>query len=85
MTSKFQQRHYEAIAQLLQDEYPAQGRKQSRAEYREQIVRAFVDLFSYDNDNFNRDRFRAAVTPGANVRGRGNVGPSMPHYQGASR
>lgn len=82
MTSKFQQRHYEVIAQLLQDEFPRNtDHKQSRAEYRERLISAFVAVFEADNSNFNPERFRAAVVPGANVRGRGNVGPSMQFYK----
>lgn len=83
MPATFQKRHYEAVAQLLQDQFPEKGRKQSREEYREQIISAFVIAFRRDNPNFSGDRFRAACAPGANVRSRGNVGPAMPYYKGA--
>lgn len=78
----FQQRHFEALAQLMQDVEPKAGTKaQSRAEYREQIIREMCALFSRDNPHFNEDRFRCACVPGANVRSRRVVGPAMPYVQ----
>lgn len=51
--SKFQRRHYEAIAEILG--YTAE--KQARKFITEQFVR----MFKRDNPNFNPDRFRARV------------------------
>jgi hypothetical protein len=78
--SMFQQRHFEALAQLLQDNVPNSNSKaQTRAEYREQLIRAMCNLFASDNPHFNSDRFRLACIPGNNVRSRRVVGPSMPY------
>jgi len=80
----FQQRHYEALAQILQDTQPKPSTKaQSRFEYREQIIRTICRALKADNKNFNEDRFRLACMPGADVHSRRNSGPAMPYYQGA--
>jgi hypothetical protein len=80
--SKFQQRHYEAIAQLMQDVADQRGNKESKAEYRERIIGELCTLFASDNPHFKPERFRLACVPGANVRGRRNVGPAMPYVRG---
>jgi hypothetical protein len=68
----------------MQDVQPKPNTKaQTRAEYREQIIRAMCAMFKADNPNFNEDRFRLACSPGANVRSRRNSGPSMPYFHGA--
>ena len=75
--SKFQQRHFEALAELMQQVMPEpQTKAQSRAEYREEIIRKMCGLFAADNEHFNPDHFRLACVPGNNVRTRRrNVGP----------
>lgn len=80
MSALFQQRHFEAIAQLMQDVQPKPATKtQTRAEYREQIIRGMVRLFKASNPKFSEDRFRVACTPGANVKSTRRVGPAMPY------
>jgi hypothetical protein len=79
----FQQRHFEALAELMQRVQPKPGTKaQTRAMYREQIIRGMCAMLKADNPNFSEDRFRCACVPGANVHRRSN-GPAMPYYQGA--
>ena len=76
----FQQRHFEALAQLMQDVQPKPGNKaQTRAQYREQIIRGMCRLFATENPKFDEDRFRCACVPGANVRSHRVVGPAMPY------
>ena len=82
MATKFQQRHFENLAQLMQDNMPVTTSKaQTRAEYREQLIRAMCELFKADSPHFNEDRFRLACVPGNNVRSRRVVGPAMPYVQ----
>jgi hypothetical protein len=59
----FAKRHYEVIAQVLQDQYRTR-------ETHESLVDAFADAFARDNGQFKRDRFERACEPGANVRAR---------------
>jgi hypothetical protein len=76
----FQQRHFEALAELMQRVQPkASTKAQTRAEYREQILRAMCKLFAAENPKFSEDRFRCACVPGANVRSNRHVGPAMPY------
>lgn len=78
----FQQRHHEALAQIMQDVYPAAGTKaETRAEYRERIIRALCKTFAADNCHFNEDRFRIACVPGNPVKGKRVCGPAMPYKQ----
>ncbi len=72
MASKFQQRHYEALAQAIQDQkasYAGDG-----AELRQNVMQDFAEelaaRFARDNGLFNRDRFLRACQIGANVRKR---------------
>jgi len=51
--SKFQRRHYEAIAEVLG--YTAEKR------VRDLLTEQFVRMLKRDNPNFNPDRFRARV------------------------
>ena len=65
---RFAKRHYEAIAQAMQD-----AQDNLSGEARRGIDRAtdrLADLFRRDNANFERDRFERACEPGANVRAR---------------
>ena len=70
--SRFQKRHYEAIALAMQD-----ARLHVRCNGTEQmecVVNVLADLFAGDNGQFKRDRFERACEPGANVRARSNEG-----------
>jgi hypothetical protein len=79
----FQQRHYEALAQIMQDVIPAATNKaETRAEYRERVIRAMCEAFKVDNEHFKEDRFRCACVPGSDlVRGHRRSGPAMPYVQ----
>lgn len=73
----FARRHYEALAEILcqlsvdqvdQGRIPGRAhlpispvRRQSKAEYHEQIVTAICNLLQKDNPRFRPDAFRAAV------------------------
>ena len=63
MSTKFQQRHYETIAQLLQNAVALGGTVTD-------VIDAFALTFERDNYLFDRDRFLRACEPGANVRAR---------------
>ena len=52
--SKFQRRHYEAIAEVI-------GYMGMDSQPRKFITEEFVRMFKRDNSNFNPDRFRARV------------------------
>jgi hypothetical protein len=77
----FQQRHFEAMASMMQQNFPKHGDKILTHEaYWQQIVGALVDVFKQSNPHFDESRFRAACVPGANVRARNNQsGPAMPY------
>jgi hypothetical protein len=64
----FCKRHYEAIAQAMQDAQLNQPEEAKRGVAR--AVGTLADLFARDNDLFKRDRFERACMPGANVRAR---------------
>lgn len=72
--SKFQQRHYEAIAEVLQastewvDSWG--GHKDERLATIKLIENQLVSLFADDNNLFQEHRFRRACVPGANVKAR---------------
>jgi hypothetical protein len=66
--NKFAKRHYEAIAQAMQE-----VRMHVRSTPQDQIecvVKILADLFAGDNGEFKRERFERACEPGANVRAR---------------
>ena len=71
--TKFQQRHYEAIALVCQ-EYrghiehfqTAPNRRAWQSEFEGRLA----DMFAQDNRLFQRERFLAACLPGANVKAR---------------
>lgn len=80
--AKFQQRHYEILARLMQDVVPEpQTKAETRAEYRERIIRRMCEVFAEDNQHFNEDRFRVACVPGNPVEGHRRQGPAMPYKQ----
>lgn len=72
--SKFQQRHYEAIAEVLQasTEWVESwsGARPERLATIKLVENQLVSLFSDDNHLFQERRFRAACVPGANVKAR---------------
>lgn len=68
MRNRFAKRHYEAIAEAMQE-----VRLHVRSTPQDQIecaVNILADLFASDNGQFKRDRFVRACEPGANVRAR---------------
>ncbi len=78
----FQQRHCEAIAQVLNDVAPLDKSKaETRFEYRERIIRSLCAMFAEDNVHFNEDRFRVACIPGNPTSNTRRQGPSMPYVQ----
>ena len=50
--SKFQKRHYEAVARVLRD-----------GDFGPKHVKAFALMFAHDNPSFNDSRFIDACTP----------------------
>lgn len=64
----FQQRHYEALARLMQE---------CKAEHNtdqlgglDMAIRKLTDMLARDNPRFDRGRFERACEPGRNVRAR---------------
>ncbi len=68
--SKFQQRHYEAIAEVMQDVRTLQEDAELSDTCIHMTENLLVDMFLRDNCLFNPSRFRKACTPGANVKAR---------------
>lgn len=70
--SKFNKRHYEAIARVMQSTCTTDGADDDEASvYRWHVIRGtLADMFARDNGLFKRDRFERACEPGANVRAR---------------
>lgn len=66
----FQQRHYQAIAQLLQDVRAAHDDDAAGSTVLADVERRFINLFRNDNANFNVGLFEQALKPGANVNAR---------------
>jgi hypothetical protein len=72
--SRFAKRHYEAIAEALQEAYGSIDHDGPASD----LVRAGInkargelaDAFARDNGSFDRDRLERACVPGANVRAR---------------
>lgn len=61
--AKFAARHYEAVAQVLQDTRPANDTARV-TEARDQwnlMADKFATMFADDNDKFDRDRFDKAA------------------------
>ena len=59
MNTKFQARHYWAIADLLKNERPIDGTEQLT--YWEGLVDTFADMFARDHPGFKHGRFISAV------------------------
>lgn len=68
--SKFQQRHYEAIAEVMQDARRRTTGYEGNETIIGKVIDELVDLFRYDNYLFQPERFRQACVPGANVKAR---------------
>lgn len=75
----FQQRHYQAVAQILQDARVAHDDErgvcdtcadEAGGKVIDKIERQFTDLFRRDNINFNVGLFQQACKPGAKVTAR---------------
>ena len=58
MTTKFQQRHYEAIADALRE-----LRQRDSVVWPYGVVAQLVRLFEADNPRFDRERFERACEP----------------------
>jgi hypothetical protein len=69
LSPRFAKRHYEAIALAMQD-----ARRLGTADQWQCVVNCLADVFVEDNCQFQRDRFKRACEPGANVRARSNGG-----------
>jgi len=69
-TNHFAKRHYETIAEAMQQTCPeAHWDKNMRAQF-DVTVTALCAMFKSDNPQFQSERFRAACEPGNNVRAR---------------
>lgn len=62
MRSKFQRRHYNAVADILRDAAPIAAYDSANARW-SVIVEAFIMLFKADNPHFQPQRFRDACDP----------------------
>lgn len=69
----FQQRHYQALAEIMQrahpQEYPENDNQWARNQWG-WTVDMLVESLKRDNPKFKADVFRRACVPGANVRAR---------------
>jgi hypothetical protein len=66
--SRFAKRHYEAIAEAMQE-----ARTHLRCDainQHESVIGMLADMFADYNSQFKRERFTNACQPGANVRAR---------------
>ncbi len=73
MTTKFQQRHYEAIAEVLQESlsWAITDGPSPQMQLGVHMVRnRLTELFEADNPLFDSERFERACQPGANVKAR---------------
>lgn len=61
MASKFQHRHYAAIAAVLADALKRESCDLDKVEVVERITDDLAGLFARDNGNFQRPRFLAAA------------------------
>lgn len=68
---KFSKRHYEAIAEAMQEAYREAGNTVGLKQFGVSgAVENLADTLARDNGKFNRERFVRACQPGANVRAR---------------
>ena len=63
--SRFAKRHYEAIAEAMQE-----ARSCDAIDQHDCVLNVLADMFAADNSQFKRERFINACQPGANVRAR---------------
>lgn len=79
----FQQRHFEALAQMMQKLHPGYATGPYPTEKQLQwgsTVAAMSALFRASNPRFDTARFERACIPGADVRkGARRCGPAMPY------
>jgi hypothetical protein len=66
--NRFAKRHYEAVAQAMQD--ARMHLRCNGSEQMECVVNCLADVFAGDNGEFRRERFKRACEIGANVRAR---------------
>jgi hypothetical protein len=66
--NKIAKRHYEAVAQAMQD--ARMHLRCNGVEQLECVVNCLADMFAGDNGQFRRERFKRACEIGANVRAR---------------
>ena len=75
MASMFSKRHFEVIAQALQDAHAyvdALGDNTGKQRIGVEIATRYLEAaFKRDNPAFNARRFELATIPGANVKARG--------------
>jgi hypothetical protein len=69
---RFAKRHYEAVAEALQEAAPDSGKNDYTIKRDQWLntVGELADMFKRDSGHFIRDRFERACVPGANVRAR---------------
>lgn len=65
----FSKRHYEAIALAMQTSAPCAPEHNHEMQWAH-CVSALADRFEADSGAFDRERFKRACIPGANVRAR---------------
>jgi hypothetical protein len=70
MANNFHKRHYERIAEVMQQAYSSDAGDGGGADVWSNVVDGLADLFASDNGQFKRDRFVRACVPGNNVRAR---------------
>ncbi len=70
MPSKFCKRHYEAIAEAMQEAKPEPNWCANKHAQWNVTVSRLADMLARDNGLFKRDRFVRACEPGTNVRAR---------------
>lgn len=61
MGRRFSQKHYVAVAQLLNDAQPRPHGPFEVQDYHKKLVDRFVTMFSHDSPRFDEQRFRKAV------------------------
>ena len=66
---RFQKRHYEAIAKIMQDLALCADTEDKRR-HTTLAINMFSEIFAEDNSAFQLGRFERACEPGANVKAR---------------
>lgn len=70
--ARFQQRHFEAIAEVIQELTSDCERAELSFTVLEMTKDKLCKLFASDNPNFDLGRFQRACEPGANVKNKVN-------------